>query len=130
MIYYCLFFLLTFVKLLIRFDLTPFAGVLLDGGVHNISLTVLNNNIEGYWLLDAALLLTSEDGPFNYDLNAANSVVGGSIDLYDDSGTFLMEERHLKKRDDGQREVLFTTSGNHSLAIISSLKYRDGTTRR
>mmetsp|Transcript_15991 Transcript_15991/g.22037 ORF Transcript_15991/g.22037 Transcript_15991/m.22037 type:complete len:676 (+) Transcript_15991:32-2059(+) len=112
-----------------RLDLTPFAGVLLDGGVHSISLTVLNNDIEGYWLLDAALLLTCKDSPFSYDLNEANNVVGGSIDSYIDSGTILSEERHLKKRDDGQKEILFTTAGHHSLAIISFLKYSDGTTR-
>lgn len=49
-----------------RFDLTPFAGHFLDGQAHTISLTVLGNNIDGYWLLDAALLISSADSPLHY----------------------------------------------------------------
>jgi hypothetical protein len=40
-----------------RLDLTPFLGLLADGSEHSLSVTVYGNSVDGYWYVDAALLL-------------------------------------------------------------------------
>lgn len=44
-----------------RFDVTPFLGLLNDGAVHNVSVSVVNNNKGGVWYIDPVLLLWTDN---------------------------------------------------------------------
>ena len=112
----------------VRFDVTPFSGIFLDRQTHNISITVLGNNVDGYWLLDAALLISSSDSPYHFKGNTqkAFDIIGGEELTIKDSGTALVEEKKVIAK---ERKLIFSTVGSHILSVSSSLRYRDGSVR-
>lgn len=114
--------------------MTGFAGELLDGQPHTLSLSVLGNNADGYWLLDAALLLARSP--------ALPGIVRGQLLSYFDSGTDLSVQRRLrggveeeegraeKEKEKGrERELVFLTEGGHVLSITGLVYFSDGSSR-
>lgn len=100
-----------------RLNLTPFLGLLYDGKVHNISITVFGNNAQGYWYLDAALLLNI-DKSSNF-----NKIIGGYINKYKVDDVYVEVTRTIL-----MPEITFTTTGKHNYYIEGVLLLLNGST--
>jgi hypothetical protein len=97
-----------------RLSLRPFLGLLYDGKDHNISITVFGNNDQGYWYLDAALLLSIDD--------SVNKFIGGYINKYIADDVYVNVTRNETK----PTEITFTTIGSHSYYIEGVLLLSNG----
>lgn len=104
-------------------DLSPFLGLLADGKTHNISVSVLNNDDQGYWLVDVGLLIKEgQQSDKKNDTNnresthkllqksSDNMIVKSTFDIYYDTGTqqTVNELQRIYKTDSGKRVPLFT----------------------
>lgn len=101
----------------------------MDGNTHSISMTVLGNNIDGFWALDAALLLS----PTPMTISAAEGLTvntglpgvrGGRILSYYDSGAVINVERSVAR----PAQITFNTTGYHKFEIVGLLELADGCT--
>lgn len=97
-----------------RMDITPFMGLLIGGGEHNVSVVITNNSKNGYWIINSALLLF----PFHARTNQ-----GGKVTKETTDGPFLST---ISKIFDSQDET-FETNAQHSCFVEGDILLNDMT---
>ena len=94
-------------------DLSPFLGLLADGKHHNISVSVLNNGDQGFWLVDVGLLIKESASGATHNLfqnTPANVIVNSTFDAYYDTGARVTVEEleRIYKNESGKQIPLIT----------------------
>jgi hypothetical protein len=104
-----------------QIDLSPFLNLLVNTTVnHTIRFTVLNNNPQGNWFLDAALLvMRGEEKYVSLVPNKKPITVNMKNEMIEDSG-MIIENNHVFPL------IYFLANNSRSYQISSDLTYSNG----
>eukprot|EP00930_Biecheleria_cincta_P015370 TRINITY_DN1284_c0_g3_i1.p1 TRINITY_DN1284_c0_g3~~TRINITY_DN1284_c0_g3_i1.p1 ORF type:complete len:630 (-),score=77.27 TRINITY_DN1284_c0_g3_i1:282-2171(-) len=96
-----------------QFDLSPFLGLLNDGGAHEISLVVRHNNKAGVWYLD---------GVFHAELDPSLSNLSGELLHHSD----VVPPTNVSVTQLGANGTMIITRGQRRLTLQGSLRDSQG----
>jgi hypothetical protein len=109
-----------------RFDLSPFVGSLLsadDATEHTISLSVVNNNDQGLWYLDASVIITHDEYSETNGGDSIDYPIGGSLTTIEDSTPQITTQTSVS-----EDTINFNTWGSHTYSLVGVWQMKSGKT--